>query len=223
MVASAQAAADRPLSAAPHQLKRGETLWGVAQRYGVSLERLAGANGVDDVHRVGAGSGLVVPKRPPPRVVDGGPLERRRRPAAGRLPERLRQQPQRLALVPRFDAEARRYGLPPDLLKALTWLESGWQNDKVSPVKALGIGQLMPDTVRFLNDRLLPARLDPRRADHNIRMSARYLAYLLDHCGGDVDAAVASYYQGPASVRRIGPLPETRTYPDQVGALRSKF
>ncbi|MDP9071208.1 MAG: transglycosylase SLT domain-containing protein, partial [Actinomycetota bacterium] len=209
-------------SAASHRLKRGETLSGVAQRFGVSVGGLAGANGIDDIDRVQAGTRLVVPG---PRRTAGpasAPGERRR-PAAGRLPERLRQQPQRLALVPRFEAEARRYGVAPDLLKALTWLESGWQNDKVSPVGALGIGQLMPDTVRFLNEALLPVRLDPRRADHNIRMSARFLAYLLHQCGGDVDAAVASYYQGLASVRRIGPIPETRNYVDQVRALRAKF
>ena len=61
----------------------------------------------------------------------------------GRLPARLAASPERLALVPSFNRWARAYGIPPDLLKALAWMESGWQNQKVSSVGAVGIGQLL--------------------------------------------------------------------------------
>ncbi|MDP9388152.1 MAG: transglycosylase SLT domain-containing protein, partial [Actinomycetota bacterium] len=139
------------------------------------------------------------------------------------LPARLVGQPARLALMPHFDAAAAEFGVPADLLKALAWLESGWQNDKVSSTRAMGIGQLMPATVEFVNARLLGARLDPRRADHNIRMSARFLAYLLRANGGDVAGALASYYQGLASYRRDGALPQSGQYVANVLALRAKF
>ena len=215
-VAGAQAAVGPSARAASHRVARGETLSHLARRFHVSVERLAQANGSTDVDRIRAGRRLVVPR-------PGGAASRRAAPAAGKLPARLRQEPRRLALVPRFDAEARRYRVPPDLLKAVTWHESGWQNDKVSSAGAVGIGQLMPDTVAFVNGRLLRARLDPRRPEHNIRLSARFLAYLLRQTGGDVEAAVASYYQGLASVRRIGPIPDTRRYVRQVLALRAKF
>ncbi|HEX2062988.1 MAG TPA: lytic transglycosylase domain-containing protein, partial [Acidimicrobiales bacterium] len=166
-------------------------------------------NAISNVDRVGAGRVLKVPGLPKVDV--------------SRLPVRLQEQPDRISLIPRFDSEARRFGVPPDLLKAVTWLESGWQNDKVSSTNAVGIGQLMPDTVAFVNQRLLRANLDPGRPDHNIRMSARFLAYLLQRSGGDVPRAVASYYQGPASVDRSGPLPETEHYVANVLALRKKF
>jgi hypothetical protein len=50
-----------------------------------------------------------------------------------------------------------------------------------------------------------------------------YLGYLLGAGGGDPATAVASYYQGLASVRRIGMLPSTRRYVANVLALRRRF
>lgn len=198
-------------------VRRGETLSVVARRTGASMASLAQANKIVDVHRIRAGDRLVIPTgaagaaAPPVRAV------------SPRLPSRLLQQPQRLALMPRFDESAREFGVPPALLKAVTWQESGWQNDKVSSTKARGIGQLMPDTVAFVNQSLLRAKLDPAVPEHNIRMSARFLAYLLKSTKGDVRTAVASYYQGLRSVRERGPYASTTRYVDNVLALREKF
>jgi soluble lytic murein transglycosylase-like protein len=131
--------------------------------------------------------------------------------------------PDRLVLMPLFDSAAREFGVPANLLKAVAWQESGWQNHKVSPVNARGIGQLTPATVAFINDRLLRARLDPGRADHNVRMSARYLAYLLAHGKGDAGFALSAYYQGLGSLRREGPKPHTHAYVAAVLALSRRF
>lgn len=198
-------------------VSRGETLSMVARRTGASMAGLAQANKILDVHRIRAGDRLVIPgpdmaAPPPPEA-----------PRSRRLPARLLQQPQRLALLPRFDAAAREFAVPADLLKAVTWQESGWQNDKVSSTKARGIGQLMPATVEFVNRSLLRAQLDPGRPEHNIRMSARFLAYLLQRSNGDVRTAVSSYYQGLRSVRERGAYPSTLRYVDDVLALRSRF
>lgn len=206
-----------------HTVAKGETLSSVAASRGVSVAALARANRIDDIHLVRAGRRLVLP----PPAGGARPSPPSMPPAASRalasLPERLRAQPARLVLMPHFDAAASEFGVPADLFKAMTWLESGWQNDKVSSTKALGIGQLMPDTVAFVNGVLLKARLDPRRPEDNIRMSARFLAYLLRQNRGDVARALSSYYQGLASVRRQGPLPETHRYVANVLALRKKF
>lgn len=212
LVGGAQAATGR-LSAGPrtHVVARGETLSELAARLGVSPAELARANRIADPDRVRAGQRLVVPRQ-------GRSSARRQR-----LPDDLRRRPERMAMMSRLDAAARAYGVPADLFKAVTWMESGWQNDKVSSTNARGIGQLMPDTVTFVNERLLHRRLDPRRPDDNMAMSARFLRYLLDETGGDVPRALASYYQGLASVRRQGPLPVTREYVAAVLALRARF
>ena len=202
-------------------IRQGDTLSALAKSLGVSVATLAAANGIRDVHLVRAGTRLVVP------APGGAATLKVTTPAVGTLtaslPERLRAQPDRLALLPVFDAAAAEFGIPADLFKAMTWLESGWQNDKVSSTRAVGIGQLMPATVAFVNEVLLKARLDPARPEHNIRMSARFLAYLLRQNGGDEARALASYYQGLASVRTRGVLPETARYVANVLALRQKF
>lgn len=218
LVGSTQAAAARsPRPSGPNVVSRGETLSEVAGRLGVSVADLARANGIANPDRVRAGRRLVVPG------AGGASTATRSRASRRPGPDELRRQPARRALAPRFDAAARNHGVPADLLKAVAWQESGWQNDKVSSTNARGIGQLMPDTVTFVNERLLGARLDPHRPEQNIEMSARFLRYLLDSTGGNVPMAVASYYQGLASVRRDGPLRVTEQYVANVLALRAKF
>jgi hypothetical protein len=50
-----------------------------------------------------------------------------------------------------------------------------------------------------------------------------YLGQLVRDAGGDESLAAAFYYQGEASVRAIGMLPETQRYVANVTALRSRF
>jgi len=216
VVLGAQAAVGGVEGPLRERVRAGDTLSGIARRLGVDVTSLAEANELTDIHRIRAGDRLVVPAAP----IAARPA---RRSGVAKLPDRLRARPERLALLPAFDAAAARYGVPADLLKSLTWLESGWQNHKVSSTQAIGIGQLMPATVAFLNEVLLPAPLDPGRPRENIAMSARFLAYLLDQTDGDVATALASYYQGLASVRRHGPGGPTRRYVADVVALRRKF
>lgn len=208
-----QAAAAKKTPPAPsppgtHTVARGDNLSKIAKRLGTSVDAIVQANAIKNRHQLRIGAVL---KLPPPPNTSG-------------LPERLRQAPERLALIPEFDKAAKKHKVPADLLKAMTWMESGWQNDKVSPVKAYGIGQLMPDTVAFVNERLLGgAKLDPKKPIDNINMSARFLNYLLTANNGDVRAALASYYQGLASFRREGPKPVSVVYVDTILALRPRF
>src|SRR5262249_6262594 len=148
-------------------IRPGDTLTAIARRTGVTVSALVRANHLANPNRIVAGRRLKVPASSPPRSLR-------------RMPPKLRQFPERQVLAPRFDHWAKAYGVPPDLLKATTWVESGWQNNVVSPVGARGIGQLMPDTVSFVSKRLLHTRLNPAKPDDNIRMSARFLRYLLD-------------------------------------------
>ncbi len=199
--------APAPSPPGTYTVAKGDNLSKIAKKHGTTVDALVQANAIKNRNQLRIGAVL---KLPPP-------------PSAARLPEKLRQSPERLALMPHFDKAAAKHKVPADLLKALTWMESGWQNDKVSPVGAMGIGQLMPDTVTFVNQALLRAKLDPKKPIDNINMSARFLRYLLDANKGDVRAALASYYQGLASFRREGPKPVSVPYVDAILALRQKF
>lgn len=222
LAGAGQAAARRTQPAAApnppgtYTVAKGDTLTAIAARYGTTIAALAQMNGIKNVHVIRIGAVLKVPTAAPPQSLQAA--------ADPGLPDRLRQTPQRLALMKSFDDAAARHKSPPDLLKAIAWMESGWQNDKVSSTKAVGIGQLMPDTVDFVNTILLRgAKLDPRKPDDNINISAKYLSWLLAQTKGDVPTAVAGYYQGLASVRRQGPLSETTAYVSAVVALRARF
>jgi soluble lytic murein transglycosylase-like protein len=193
-----------------HLVGSGDNLTTVARRYGVSIGELAAANHLDPRKVLLLGTRLVVPGAVV--VTTSG------------YPSRLLRAPERLALIPVFKRWAVANGLPPDLVMATTWLESGWQNKVVSPVGAVGIGQLMPDTVDFVGGELigLPS-LDPRVPEHNIRMSARYLRWLMEQAHGDVRLALSGYYQGLRSVRMNGAYPGTVAYVDGVLSLRPRF
>lgn len=198
-----------------HTVRAGETLSHIAERYGLSVPALAAANGIKNANLVVITTRLAIP------AVAGGGGGGSGGGGSG-LPVRLRQSPSRLALMPLFDRWAAEYGVPADLLKAVTWLESGWQQGVVSSTEAIGIGQLMPDTVTTMSN-LIGERLNPWVPEQNIRMSARYLRLLLDVTGGSTARTLAGYYQGLASVQRNGVYPSTRAYTAGVMALRSRF
>jgi LysM repeat protein len=198
-----------------HTVASGETLSGIAADHGITVRDLAAANGITDINRVRSGQRLSLP-------ASGGTGTAGSGVDASRFPARLQASPERLALVPRFEHWARTYGIPPDLLMAMAWVESGWQNDVVSGAGAMGIGQLMPDTVAWMRDIVLREPLDPGIPDHNIRMSARYLRWLLDRTEGDPGTALAGYYQGLAAVQAFGPSPGTTVYVADVLAFRDR-
>jgi N-acetylmuramoyl-L-alanine amidase len=200
-----------PAQAAPpqvHVVQPGEHLSAIARRYGTTVTAIAVTNGLADPNLVVTGARLVLP--PPGAPTPQGPAE-------------LRTRADRLQLAPRFDHWAGVYRVPSDLMKAMTWYESGWQNHVVSVTGARGIGQLMPATVEFINGQLLHARLDPNRPDDNIRMSTRFMRFLLDSTGDRADLALSAYYQGLKSTLEGRILDETRRYVAGVLAFRAAF
>jgi LysM repeat protein len=219
------AAPAAPVAGGGHRVRSGETLSELAKRFGVSTSALAAANGISDVHSLAAGKVLTVPGRAATPTVAPAAAARAATStstAPRGLPLRLQQSPSRLALIPTFERWAAHYGVPADLLMATTWLESGWQNHVVSPVGAVGIGQIMPDTTAWMRDILIREPLDPSDPNDNIRMSARYLRWLLDRSGGDARIALAGYYQGPASVDRSGLYAVTEAYVTNVLSFRDR-
>jgi len=223
-----------------HVVRPGETLSAIGRQYDVTVAALAAANGLRDPNRILAGQTLTVPAPAPP-APPAAPRPAAA-PSAGALQDKVvAMPPAELAAdrsVPRIVVPAERAGLhnaflhlsrltgvPSDLAMALAWQESGWQRSKVSSTGAVGVMQLEPDTVDFVSTYLLGlARpLDPRDPVANIRMGTRFLRYLLDSQGGDVDRALASYYQGLRSVREHGPLEETDRFVANVKALRGRL
>jgi len=196
-----------------YRIARGDTLGKIAERLSVPLRALMGANSIRDARRIVAGHWLHVPS-----VLDEeGDAQ------ITRVPRELERHPHRLALILSIQRWAREYQLDADLLAGLAWVESRWQSNALSGKQAMGVGQLIPETVAFANEVLLRRQLDPWNPDHNVRMSAAFLRYLLDETGDKVDDALAAYYQGLGALRRDGWYSVTKPYVEQVQAARALF
>jgi soluble lytic murein transglycosylase-like protein len=200
-----------------YTVRPGDTLTGIASRFGVSVAAVTSANRLADPNVVDAGQNLVIPDGQAP-AASSTPQAR-----PGVLPAGLLGHPSRLSLRPTFRYWARAYGVPAALVEALAWMESGWQTKVVSPTGAIGIGQLEPSTVTFICGQLLHTSLNPHVASQNIRMTTRFLRYLLDQTHGNVAVAVGAYYQGLKSIQRRGPYAETRRYVAVILNLATSF
>jgi soluble lytic murein transglycosylase-like protein len=120
-----------------------------------------------------------------------------------------------------IDHWSTRYGVDPDLVRALAWMESGYQSDVASPAGAWGPMQVTPGTWIFVEDVLVGASV-ARTAEGNVRVGIAYLDHLLHQFGGNERLAVGAYYQGAAAVSNYGLFPATRAYVADVFALRGR-
>ena len=116
---------------------------------------------------------------------------------------------------------ARVYGVAPGLVRALAWMESGFQPGLVSKAGARGVMQVLPITRRYVERILLRERV-PNSVSGNIRIGVVYLRHLLREFHGNASHALAAWYQGPSSVRRHGQLKETKQFVANVLALRRR-
>jgi lysozyme family protein len=121
-----------------------------------------------------------------------------------------------------IDYWATYYGVDKSLMRALGWMESGYQPDLESSAGALGIMQILPTTWNYV-ELVLVGRTVSRTASGNVRIGVAFMRELLREFNGDMRLALAAWYQGPASVRRLGPLPVTRIFVADVLALRQRF
>jgi TPR repeat protein len=119
--------------------------------------------------------------------------------------------PPRIAAL--VSALAPEYGLDPNFVLAIIAVESAFQRGAVSPRRALGLMQLMPETAARFGVRRV---FDP---EENIRGGMSYLRWLSDNFDGDPVLVLAAYNAGEGAVERYGgvpPFPETKTYIEKI-------
>jgi hypothetical protein len=184
-----------------HVVKPGESFFSIAARYHVSPWRLARRNRIALTSVIVPGQRLSLPKGA--RVT-----------AAAAAGPPASQDTVRAAI----DHWSGVYGVDPKLARALAWMESGFQQDVVSSVGAIGVMQLLPETWEFVDTVLLGVRT-PRDYRGNVRAGVRYLRWQLDEFDGNVRLALAGWYQGARAVRERGLYDDTKEFVRIVLAL----
>ncbi len=110
-------------------------------------------------------------------------------------------------------------GLPHGLLPAVAKTESNWDHNAVSPVGARGLMQIMPGTARDERVNLKLSELS--NPEKSLEGGARYLKWLLERTGGNIDKAMAAYNRGPYAK---GSLPaETQAYIPKIKRAMSIY
>lgn len=121
------------------------------------------------------------------------------------------------AMAGEFGALEGKYGLPAGLLSSVAATESGGDPFAESKAGAKGLFQFMPGTAKDMG---LKGRdvYDPHKSAD---AAAKYLRWLMDATGGDLEKTLASYNWGLGNVQKKGMdnLPsETRNYVPKVMA-----
>ena len=186
-----------------HTVLPGESFFSIAARYHVSPWRLARRNRLSLMRVIVPGQRLALPA------------------SARRLPPAARPA-SRDAVRHALDYWSGVYGVDPQLVRALAWMESGFQNHVVSSVGARGVMQLLPVTTDFVQSVLLGQTVDSTTVDGNVRLGVRLLAHLLREWNGDTRLALAAWYQGSQAVRDHGVYAVSEAFVANVRALRGR-
>lgn len=119
-----------------------------------------------------------------------------------------------------IQANAKRYGVDENLIKAVIAVESCYQVKARSHANAQGLMQLIPATAeRF-------GVTNPYSSQQNIRGGTRYLSWLLKRFRGDMTKALAGYNAGEGAVdkyRGVPPYRETQFYVKHVTMLYKRL
>jgi len=111
-------------------------------------------------------------------------------------------------------------GVRTDLVRAVVQVESGFNAWAKSPKGAMGLMQLMPDTMKKFGVR------DAYNPVENIRGGVAYLKQLLDRYANNEVLALAAYNAGPGAVDKHGhtvpPYKETQDYVSKIGNISAR-
>jgi hypothetical protein len=218
-----------------HRVRRGETATGLAVRYHAWTAELRALNHLGRHSRLYTGERIRIPI-----VVSAWRRDHpHRRPVHHRTAHRSHAKPQakprahpqpRAHTHPWRNADAsratvrkvvvttaRRHGLHPNLLLAISWQESGWQQRRVSSAGAIGAMQVMPDTGRWVST-YAGRRLNLYGLQDNVTAGVLVVKILKKMTSGG--RVIGAYYQGLGSIQKHKMYPSTKRYVANVRQLR---
>lgn len=180
----------------PYVVMPGDSLTAIAKKHGTSLTTLARLNKLDPQHVLLIGTKLRLPASVTTTNV--------------------------ASVRDSLDRWSAHFGIDARLARALAWMESGYNNSVVSSVGAQGVMQLLPSTWDYVETVLIGQKVD-HGADGNVEVGVALLHHLLGAFHGNERLALAAWYQGERSVRKIGPLKESKVFVADVEALKARM
>jgi LysM repeat protein len=185
-------------STSVHVVRAGDTLTALAGRFRTTIAALAAANHIDPAKPIVIGQRLRLPTAAPSLT------------------------PQRVDVRGMLDQWSTRLGVDGHLVRALAWMESGFQTEIVSSAGARGVLQTLPTTRAYV-ETVLAGRKIPHSVDGDIEVGILYLKHLLERFGGDERLALAGWYQGELAVQKHGLYKVTKPFVANVLALRTRM
>ena len=176
-------------------VRPGDNLTLIARRFGTNVRALSSANKIDPARPLLIGTRLALPGA-----------------TASVSSTDVREI---------LTSTARRYGVDERLVRALAWMESGYQTSIVSSAGAVGVMQTLPVTRDYV-ERVLAGRRIPRTVRGDVEVGVLYLRSLLKHFAGSEKLALAAWYQGEKAVRERGVFKVSKPFVANVLALKTR-
>lgn len=207
-----------------HKVVLGDTLSGLAGRYGVEQATITKANRLTS-ETILLGETLRIPVRKAVRLDNtfAGrtyPDAVVRAAAHNRALLADRKVPDRDGTRKLIVKTAKALKVDPALALAVAWQESGWNQRAVSVANAIGVMQVIPSTGRWM-ETVLDRELNLLDVEDNVLAGVGLLRFLTD--AAPLRQAVAGYYQGLGSVQRNGMYADTKRYVANVLTIRQRY
>ncbi|MDT0164333.1 LysM peptidoglycan-binding domain-containing protein [Actinotalea sp. AC32] len=228
--AAVPTAAPSTVSSTSHRVTAGETVSGIAARYGTTTDAVVRANGLDARATIRIGQTLSVPTTTTaaPTTLVGNTFAGRTYPEATVSSANLNKAtllatgvPSKAQMQALVADTARAMGVDPALALAIAYQESGFNHASVSPANAIGTMQVIPSSGEWASQ-LVGRQLNLLDPQDNVTAGVAILRQLVASAP-DTQTAIAGYYQGLAGVRRNGMYPDTRRYVASVQTLMTRF
>lgn len=221
-----------PATGSSYTVRAGDTLSGIASRTGTTVSALAQANNLRADGLIYAGQRLTVPgtqaSAPAGQLVPDTFLGRTYPQAtvaaanANKAALLASGVPSRAQMQSLVADVARQMGVDPALAQAHAYQESGFNHASVSPANAVGTMQVIPSSGEWASQ-LVGRELDLLDPHDNVVAGIAIIRQLQRQFPGDLDKAIASYYQGAGSVTRNGMFSDTKTYVAAIKAHMARF
>jgi LysM repeat protein len=217
-------AATPTTSGATYTVRAGDTLSHIALATGVSVDDLVELNGLDDTGFIVEGQALRLgtqqsaPVNQPAQATQAATVSEAVETNRARI--KASSQPGRDEMQELIRSTAVQLGVDPSLALAIGYQESGFNMKVVSGANAIGAMQVIPSSGEWASN-LLGEPIDLFEARDNARAGVAILRTLV--ANNPPDVAIASYYQGQASVRSRGMYDDTRRYVANVQTLQARF